>query len=433
MEVGGASQRREPLHSNQHPGATRGASVTTLAILSLTLCVLLPGCQAKEATELDSRPHAEPPTPVRICEGAYPKFSPDGSLIAFTRCESDAGDPNGFSYEIYTMRPDGTDLKCLTRGKPQLAGTRWRGQPFWHPSGEYIVFTAENAAYPRRGIGTTARPGLGRGHDVWMMSSDGERFWRITDYPENWGVIRPSFSRDGKLLYWNEEYSMEKYPQGLPGDPDDDLRAPGRQGHPGSYWGWESFRYRVGEELGAWRVVTADIRFEGGAPVVSNRRYAELPEGHTLIEGAGFTPEGDGTVCSCAFLEETGGKGIWGDICVTDLSGNIVRRLTETPYIHDENPEFSPDGRKILWNASQGDPGEGEELWLMDADGANKTRLTHFSEPGYDEYDPEARQITESSWSPDGGSVVFGHVSFHKRAGVYLPSDLFLLHIEGHP
>ncbi len=418
--------------STERGAVTNRKIITAFLAMTLALAsILLPsGCGNSAALSPGALDTKVASCPVRVGEGAFPRFSSDGSLIAFTRCEVDSGDPHGVSYEIYTMKPDGSDLKCLTRDRPELAGTRWKGQPFWHPGGEYIVFTAENAAYPRVGTGTAARPGLGRGHDVWIMTSDGTRFWKITDYPDNWGAIRPSFSSDGKLLCWNEEFSMEKYPQGLPGDPDDNPLAPGWQGHPGSYWGLDSFRYRVGEELGAWRVRVADISFESGAPVVSNHRAIELPEGYTLIESAGFVPGGDRLICSCAHLSETGGKGTWGDVYIIDLAGNILQRLTETPYIHDENPEFSPDGMRILWNASQGDPGEGEELWLMDADGDNKRRLTHFTDPAYVGYDAEARQITESSWNPDGKSVVFGHVSSPERAGVYLPSDLYLLPIQ---
>ena len=405
------------------------AALSSIALLALIAC----GCGNGKTLPSEAATGEISPSLTLITEGAFPKFSPDGGLIAFTLERTDPSDPNGVAYDVCTIRPDGTGLTCLTRGKPALAGTRWRGQPFWHPSGDYIVFTAENAAYPRKGVGTTARPGLGRNHDVWIMTSDGERFWRITEYPDNWGVIRPSFSRDGKVLYWNEEYSMEKYPQGLPDDPDDDTRAPGHQGHPGSYWGLESFRYRRGEELGAWRMRLADISFENGEPRISNLRSVEPPDGFTLIEGAGLTTSGDGLICSCAYLEENGGQGLWGDICVWDMDGNIIQRLTDTPFAHDENPEYSPGGERIVWNASRGDPGEGEELWIMDADGGSKVRLTYFGDPGHEEFDAEARQITELSWSPDGKSVVFGHVSAPKRAGVRLHSVLYLLNMESSP
>lgn len=362
-----------------------------------------------------------------IAEGAFPKWSPDGETIAFTREKKDPDDPLGITYEVYVSWKDGSHERCLTAGNPALADTGWKGQPSWHPGGEYLVFTAENAKYPRKGTGATARPGIGRNHNVWIMTRDGSRFWRITDYPENWGVIRPSFSHDGRTLYWNEEFSMEKYPQGKPSDPDEDPRAPGLQGHPGSYWGWENVRYRKGEELGAWRVKLADISFEGGEPKISNIRVVSPPDGFTLIEGTGFAP-GDGALAySYANLEENGRQGFWGDIYVGDLGGSFLRRLTDTPFIHDENPEFSPDGSRIVWSASQGDPGDGEELWMMDADGGNKARLTFFTDPEHGEYDPLARQITEATWSPDGKEVIFGHVSQEERGGIHVPSILYLL------
>lgn len=368
----------------------------------------------------------------KIGEGAFPKWSPDGSLVAFTKEEIDPNDPQRIGYNIYIMRPDGSDVKCLTCDKPALANIRWRGQPYWHPSGKYIVFTAESAKYPRKGEGTSGRPGIGRNHNVWIMTSDGSNFWQMTDYPDNWGVIRPSFSPDGKILYWNEEFSMEEYPQGksgdkkLPGDPADTI------GHPGCYWGALGalklqFLYRKGEEGGDWRVKLADISFENGKPQISNIRHINPPEGFTVIEGAGFCPDGNSLIYSYANLAETGGRDIRGDIYMTDLQGNFTRRLTKTPSAHDENPEFSPDGRKILWNQSGGNPGEGEELWLMDANGSNKVRLTYFTDPSHKEYAPNSRQITESTWSPDGKSVVFGHVNQEERGGIHIPSTLYLL------
>ena len=355
----------------------------------------------------------------KIGEGSFPKWSPDGTLVAFTGQVTERNALQGIRYEIFTMKPDGTDIKCLTCDKTALSNTRWRGQPFWHPGGEYIVFTAESSKYPRKGNGTTARPGLGRNHNVWIMTSDGEQFWQITDYPDNWGVIRPSFSHDGKMLFWNEEFSMEKYPEGKEND-----------GRPGSYWGWGSFKYRVGEELGAWRAKIAKISFKNNEPVISDIRHIDPPDGFTLIEGAGFIPSDKGFIYSYTDLKENKGRGLWGDIYISDLEGVLIKRLTDTPFVHDENPEFSPNGKYIMWNCSNGDPGEGEDLWLMEPDGKNKVRLTYFSKPGHENFDPDGRQITESTWSPDGKKIIFGHVSQSRRGGARIPSTLYLITLD---
>ena len=96
------------------------------------------------------------------------------------------------------MKPDGSDITCLTCGKAALSKCGHRGQPFWHPGGDYTTFTAENDMYPRKGNGTSARPGIGRNHNVWIMTSDGKRFWKMTDYEENWGAIEARFSHGEK-------------------------------------------------------------------------------------------------------------------------------------------------------------------------------------------------------------------------------------------
>jgi len=353
----------------------------------------------------------------KIGDGCFPKWSPDGSLIAYTK------EINDSDYQIYTMKPDGSDVKCLTCNKLELTTTRWRGQPYWHPSGEYIVFTAETTKYPRKGLGITTRPGIGRNHNLWIMTSDGSKFWQMTDYPDNWGVIRPSFSHDGNILFWNEEFGMEKYPNG----------KPSIDQHPGCWWGQESKLFREGEELCIWRVNLADIVFENGEPKISNIRHIDPPDGFTIIEATGFMPNDDGFVYSYCDIEEQKGRCFWGNIYTSNLDGTMLTQLTNDFRKHNENPEFSPDGKKILWNHGEGDPGEGEEMWLMDADGSNKIQLTHFTDSNYPEYNPNARQTPESTWSPDGKSIIFAHVSEGQESGLgpHIPSTLYKITFEG--
>jgi len=376
--------------------------------------------------------------------GALPVWSHATDKITYTKKVGD-------KYEAFIMDSDGTDEHCLTCEKPALKDCDHRGTSYWHPNGKYIVFTAENALYHRK-KGISSRPGIGRNFNVWIMTADGKRFWQITDYPENWGSIETKFSHDGTMIYWNEEFMMEKYPKGKPEDP---------ISHPGSYWGKANSLYRVGEELGIWRVVYADITFDKDGPKISDKhgnilslpfnpaaqevaiRKVDPPEGFTLIEGSGFMPRDNGFLYAYAPLEEIkreggGGKDFWAELYTTDLEGKNLTKLTDTILRFHEEASYSPDGRKIIYKESTQGKGlsqEGQEFFLMNADGSNVIQLTHWLDPNYpNEYDPLWLQIAEFDWSPDGKQIIFGHGrrDSHKPMKgprVDMDSDLYLLTI----
>jgi Tol biopolymer transport system component len=387
---------------------------------ALIFCILVVcvGCLEDRTSPQDMQPVVRLQ---KIGEGAFPKWCAANNMITFTREVNDL-------FEVFVMNHDGTDVECLTCGKEALSECGNRGQSFWHPSGKYIVFTAENAHYPRKGIGTVARPGIGRNFNVWIMTADGEPFWQITDNVENWGVIEARFSHDGTMIYWCEEYSMEKYPQGKPGDP-----VP----HPGSFWGGENLTYRKGEEAGAWRVVYADITFDDG-PYISNLNTVAPPDGFTLIEGTGFTPDDTGFIYCYDDLSETGGIGLWGDIYISDLQGNALTNLTRTPSLHDEDAEFSPDGTRIIFKEQlhhwDTPPGKDTEIFIMNSDGTGKHRLTYLTDPESSHFIAGASHITEMDWSPDGTKIIFG-LAYDGGPGIltggpHLQSDLFMLIFE---
>ncbi|MCK4942271.1 MAG: PD40 domain-containing protein, partial [Candidatus Aminicenantes bacterium] len=108
-------------------------------------------------------------------------------------------------YDVFVMKPDGTNLQYLIHSK-EGCPQKHNGNPVWHPSGEYIVFTAEKEDTPIQDD-IWAIPGKGINCNLWTMTADGEKFFRLTDYshsePEI-GVIHPQFSHDGKKLLWAE-------------------------------------------------------------------------------------------------------------------------------------------------------------------------------------------------------------------------------------
>ena len=62
-----------------------------------------------------------------------------------------------------------------------------------------------------------------------------------------------------------------------------------------------------------------------------------------------------------------------------NADGTNFVQLTDNA-VFDGGPNFSPDGQKILFIRSLG-PGQGQELFSMNADGTNERQLTNT--PGF--------------------------------------------------
>ncbi|HYB94768.1 MAG TPA: hypothetical protein VEC39_07330 [Vicinamibacterales bacterium] len=76
-----------------------------------------------------------------------------------------------------------------------------------------------------------------------------------------------------------------------------------------------------------------------------------------------------------------------------DLGSGRVTQLTSGRNHHDQHPKWSPDGSRISFISSRAGS---FDIWVMNADGTNPTRITDH--PASD-YDP--------IWMPDGQSLIF--------------------------
>jgi Tol biopolymer transport system component len=125
--------------------------------------------------------------------GAF--FSPDGSKIVW-RAHYPAAGAETTDYQallrdelirpsvldLYVANADGTGVVRLTEnGKANFA-------PFWHPSGQKILFSS-NIDDP-----------AGRDFDIYMINLDGTGLERLTVTPGFDGF--PVFSPDGRYLVW---------------------------------------------------------------------------------------------------------------------------------------------------------------------------------------------------------------------------------------
>jgi Tol biopolymer transport system component len=96
----------------------------------------------------------------------FPAWSPKGDRIAFT------SDRDG-DYEIYTIKPDGSRLRRLTRTPGNDAHNAWS------PDGEWIAFTSARGGFKDEAVlhPYNAQP-YG---DLYVMRADGTDVRQLTD------------------------------------------------------------------------------------------------------------------------------------------------------------------------------------------------------------------------------------------------------------
>ena len=281
-------------------------------------------------------------------------WGPQG-LIAF---DKQAGD----WAQVWTMKPDGTERKCLTCGAgfPRLHN----GNPAWHPSGKYIVFQSLDDRIKVPGLwGKLYRlytsPGSGVNNNIWVM----------TDLGRGRGVLHPHFSHDGNTLIWAEMTATKPLP------------------------------------LGSWVIQKAAFLEERGRPMLG-KTEALRPGNLQFYETHSFSPD-DHSILFTGKAADAAGNNF--DIYKYNLATGALQQLTDTAD-WDEHAQFSPDGRSIVWMSSrdirQG-PKKGAfintDYWIMGSDGSGKKRLTRFNDPAAPEYIKGLVIAADSSWNPEGG------------------------------
>jgi TolB protein len=150
----------------------------------------------------------------------------------------------------------------------------------------------------------------------------------------------------------------------------------------------------------------------------------------------------------------------YAQVFVMDVRGRSVRMLTHA-HANSGLPAWSPNGRLIAFATDRNGPGEGDEIWVMNADGTGYrpvTRSLPFTKDAWPSWAPDGKRLafaretagdsaiyvvnvdgtglrrltrdgqaldTQPAWSPDGKEIVYESDLF------MLPGQLFAMNTDG--
>lgn len=336
---------------------------------SLSIIVLLVLIQSCKKDEIITNDFIKNVTVLEESGGRV-SWSYDGEWLAI-----DQKDTDGY-YDVWIMHPDKSDKECLTCDKQDLLPQKHNGSPEFHPSGLYIVFTAEKQDH--QGNSDYSRPGQGVFSDIWIMTVDGTQFWKIVDLPndENYGTVHPHFSPDGTKLSWSEMYEAA------------DILSPKRV-------------------TGSWKLKTADFEIINGTPTLTNITEHQ-PDEKAIYENHGFSKDGQKLLFMSSYEASYFLDNNLYDI---DLLTGEIRNLTAVAYKdrnYDEHAQYTPDGTHIIWGTNRDNSNKGMDYWIMNSDGTSPERLTWFNIDEKNTFLPKGKYTTcDFSFDPKSNGKRF--------------------------
>lgn len=283
-------------------------------------------------------------------------------------------------YNVFRTHPSHGKLFNITEDRSGSARLH-NGHPEWLAGGHYFVFTGQirfGSSY------TKSVPDKGENCNIWIGEKSGRNFWKLTDntarYSGGSGAHSPCVSPDMTKLAWTGPV------------------------------GNESSNHIWGEHA----MYMADLTFENEKPKIGESNMIALGGRKDYLETYMFSSD-DNKLLFGGNLEY--GQPISGmDVYMLDMEKQKLLNLSNRQDSWDRYAAISPDGNKIVWASSRSFnipylPYSGDlwknhlvsEIWIMNADGQSKRRLTHFNEDGY----PESRKgrriyVGEMSWNADG-------------------------------
>ena len=270
---------------------------------------------------------AQTSTPKRLTNitSSYPAPSPDGTRIAFQ------SNRTGNS-QIYTMKPDGTDVRQLT------TGNFFNGTPSWSPDGKQIVYDSQpNGKW-----------------EVWLMNADGSAQHSLATGGDDG---HPHWAANGRIVF----NSVRTTP-----DPKAEWS---RQWH-------EVFSVKPdGTDLKQHTHCHSVCTYPSLSPdgtKITYRKVTDTPAYNWDLSNAQRNSE--------VFVAKADGSN------EINISNNAA---------YDGWPMWAPDGRRLLFTSNRLGPANVGQIFIVNADGTGLKQLTSGTAWSYQQasWSPDGKKI----------------------------------------
>ena len=331
-----------------------------------------------------------------------PSWSPDGRRIVFTSTRDG-------NHKIYVMNADGTDQTRL------ISNPADDFTPMWSPDGRRIAFSsnrdgnweiyvmnADGTGQTRltsslaREWGPTWSPDGRRiaftsdrdgNSEIYVMNADGTGHTRLTSNPAD--DDEPNWSPDGRRIAFESDNGI--YVMNTDGTGQTRLTSLGwfpSWSPDGRSIAYVSYHYDFRGDGENYHISVMDTQygFDRDRLTTSGQGQHWTLSWRPIVDAQPVDDEPTGRI---AFVSDRHGND---EIYVMNGDGTEQTRLTHSPQ-DDSDPIWSPDGRRIAFLS--GHDGN-RELYVIGADGTGRTRLTNNS-----------ADDSEPSWSPDGRRLAF--------------------------
>lgn len=311
---------------------------------------------------------------------------------------------NGYySIMLANVGTDNTMLheRCLTCSNSKLPGKNV-AEPAFQPSGKYMLFMAENAVHP--GNSANSIPGIGRYNDLWVMTTDGKKTYRLTTTPDTGvtAMIEPYFSPNGKEIIWDV---MTDTAKGL-----------------------------LKQIFGYWVIKIApfiDDSIKG--PYIDSTHIRTIQPGtvQAFNESYGWSPDGSKILFASCYNQVSG---LEDQIYSMDTNGNNITQLSSTAhgYKYCEHGFYSTDGKHIVYmtnrDATDGNSIGGDDWFIMNSDSTDDERLTYFNDTTSSYWTGNVHINLHGGFCPDSNKFI-GDVSGSKAAQINFDSSIGALYI----